>query len=69
MLKAILKMAESMVNLSCLYTELNERVTKLEKERATVTEEAEENPTEAKFQRGLDSILNYSAGKGTNEEE
>lgn len=65
MLKTILKMAEDLVHLSCLYAELNERVSKLEVPKEL---EQEENQDEVKFQKGLDSILNYSVGK-VNEDE
>lgn len=68
-IKTLIAIANSLANLSCMYAELNKRVCALEEKKPEAVEAAAPDMSEQQFQKGLESILNYTAGKVTNEKD
>ena len=68
-IKTIIALTEQIVKLAVLYAELSSRVAELEAGKPVV-EEKEPDDAEKKFQKGLESILNYGVKKPeVNDEE
>lgn len=68
-IKTITALMEQIVKLAVLYAELAGRVTALESGKGTASP-AKPDETEVKFQKGLESILNYCVKPaGVNDEE
>lgn len=67
-IKTLISIAESLANLSCMYAELNRRLCALEEKKPGAADTETPNVAEQQFQKGLESILNYTAGKVKNEE-
>lgn len=68
-IKTIIALTEQIVKLAALYAELSSRVAALEAGNPVV-EETEPDDAEKKFQKGLESILNYGVKKPeVNDEE
>ena len=61
-IKTIIGLTEQIVKLAVLYAELSSRVAALEAGKPVV-EETEPDDAEKKFQKGLESILNYGVKK------
>lgn len=68
-IKTLISIAESLANLSCMYAELNRRVCELEERKPGVAENEGTNLAEQQFQKGLESILNYTVGGVKHEED
>ena len=68
-IKTIMALTEQIVKLAVLYAELSSRVSALEAGKPAV-EDTEPDDAEKKFQKGLESILNYGVKKPeVNDEE
>ena len=68
-IKTIIALTEQIVKLAVLYAELSSRVSALEAGKPVV-EDTEPDDAEKKFQKGLESILNYGVKKPeVNDEE
>ena len=68
-IKTIIALTEQIVKLAVLYAELSSRVAALEAGKPAM-EETEPDDAEKKFQKGLESILNYCVKKPeVNDEE
>lgn len=68
-IKTIIALTEQIVKLAVLYAELSSRVAALEAGKP-VAVETEPDDAEKKFQKGLESILNYGVKKPeVNDEE
>ena len=61
-IKTIIALTEQIVKLAVLYAELSSRVAALEAGKP-VAVETEPDDAEKKFQKGLESILNYGVKK------
>ena len=68
-IKTIIALTEQIVKLAVLYAELSSRVAALEAGKPAM-EDTEPDDAEKKFQKGLESILNYGVKKPeVNDEE